>query len=393
MLTERESVETRSPVRTLPGEADRTPDEGVALCLSGGGYRAMLFHAGSVWRLGELGLLPTLKRVSSVSGGSFTAGVLGMSWKKLGFDSSGVPRNLVTEVIDPLRAIASRTIDVSSVVSGAAWFGSVADHLAERLRKHLFAGATLQDLPADDEGPRFILNATNVQSGSLWRFSRRYMADYRVGEVKDPDVPLAVAVAASAAFPPFLSPLELDLEPGLVQDLPGTDLHRPPYTQQVVLTDGGVYDNLGLESAWKRYRTILVSDGGGETGPEGDPKRDWARHTYRVLNLIDNQVRALRKRQVVGSYCALPGDRAHRTGAYWGVRVDLAKYPAVADSLPAPFDRTLELANTPTRLKAMPDALQKRLVNWGYAAADVAIRAHVMNLKTRPAWPYPDDLP
>ena len=200
MLTERESVETRSPVRTLPGEADRTPDEGVALCLSGGGYRAMLFHAGSVWRLGELGLLPTLKRVSSVSGGSFTAGVLGMSWKKLGFDSSGVPRNLVTELIDPLRAIASRTIDVSSVVSGAAWFGSVADHLVERLRKHLFAGATLQDLPADDEGPRFDLNATNVQSGSLWRFSRRYMADYRVGEVKDPDVPLAVAVAASKPF-------------------------------------------------------------------------------------------------------------------------------------------------------------------------------------------------
>ena len=60
----------------------------------------------------------------------------------------------------------------------------------------------------------------------------------------------------------------------------------------------------------------------------------------------------------------------------------LAKYPAVADSLPAPLDRTLELANTPTRLKAMPDALQNLLVNWGYAAADVAIRAHVMNLKT-----------
>ena len=47
----------------------------MALCLSGGGYRAMLFHVGALWRLNELGLLPRLDRVSSVSGGSITAGV------------------------------------------------------------------------------------------------------------------------------------------------------------------------------------------------------------------------------------------------------------------------------------------------------------------------------
>ena len=41
----------------------------------------------------------------------------------------------------------------------------------------------------------------------------------------------------------------------------------PPYTTEVVLSDGGVYDNLGLETAWKRYRTILVSDGGGQMAP------------------------------------------------------------------------------------------------------------------------------
>ena len=37
-----------------------------------------------------------------------------------------------------------------------------------------------------------------------------------------------------------------------------------------MLTDGGVYDNLGLETAWKRYETILVSDGGGQMQPEGE---------------------------------------------------------------------------------------------------------------------------
>ena len=43
-------------------------DPGMALCLSGGGYRAMLFHLGTLWRLNELGILSQIKRISSVSG-------------------------------------------------------------------------------------------------------------------------------------------------------------------------------------------------------------------------------------------------------------------------------------------------------------------------------------
>jgi len=46
------------------------PQDGIALCLSGGGYRAMLFHLGALWRLNEAGCLPKLARVSNVSGGS-----------------------------------------------------------------------------------------------------------------------------------------------------------------------------------------------------------------------------------------------------------------------------------------------------------------------------------
>ena len=51
-------------------------EDGVALSLSGGGYRAMVFHVGALWRLNEVGLLSKLKRISSVSGGSITAGAL-----------------------------------------------------------------------------------------------------------------------------------------------------------------------------------------------------------------------------------------------------------------------------------------------------------------------------
>ena len=104
------------------------------------------------------------------------------------------------------------------------------------------------------------------------------------------------------------------------------DLQRPPYTTNVVLSDGGVYDNLGLETAWKRYDTILVSDAGGKMQPEGEPKSDWARHAYRVLDLVDNQVRSLRKRQVIESFRSKA-----RKGAYWGIRTNIAFFRQILE--------------------------------------------------------------
>jgi NTE family protein len=97
------------------------------------------------------------------------------------------------------------------------------------------------------------------------------MRDHRVGEVKAPTIALARAVAASSAFPPVLSPCEIRLENDDFTAGSGTDLQRPPFTTRVVLTDGGVYDNLGLETAWKRYQTILVSDAGGKLKAGGNP--------------------------------------------------------------------------------------------------------------------------
>jgi NTE family protein len=80
-----------APVEAIvTDDPNRKPENGTALCLSGGGYRAMLFHLGALWRLYELGLLRTIKRISSVSGGSITAGVLGLNWSKLSFDPAKI---------------------------------------------------------------------------------------------------------------------------------------------------------------------------------------------------------------------------------------------------------------------------------------------------------------
>src|SRR5947207_15307209 len=128
------------------------------------------------------------------------------------------------------------------------------------------------------------------------------MADYRGAMVKDPKVELAVAVAASSAFPPVLPPLKMDLNACYYGEQTSEDLHSGDFMTDVMLTDGGVYDNLGLETVWKRYKTVLVSDGGGKLAPQEHPKTDWARHALRVNDLIDNQVRSLRKRLLIDSY-------------------------------------------------------------------------------------------
>ncbi len=84
---------------------------GDALCLSGGAYRAMLFHLGTLWRLNDAGRLTTLKMISSVSGGSITAGVLALAFPDLDVDADGVARNFRSLVAEPIMAMARRTID------------------------------------------------------------------------------------------------------------------------------------------------------------------------------------------------------------------------------------------------------------------------------------------
>lgn len=358
-----------------------TPEAGIALCLSGGGYRAMLFHAGALLRLNECGYLPKLARISSVSGGSITAGVLGLRWSKLEFNDLGRATNFKDAVIAPIGKLASRTIDIRSLVWGLLGPRTVSEQIAQYYRKYLFGKATLEDLP---DVPRFVFNATSVQSKSLFRFSKNYLWDWRVGKVANPKVELAMAVGASSAFPPVLSPVVLDLRSMVFEPGSGDSLQKPPYTTEAVLTDGGVYDNLGLETAWKRYDTILASDGGGMYGAEENPSRGWFLHTRRVFDLVDNQVRSLRKRQLITSF-----QNGARKGTYWSIWSDIANY-RTALNLEAPFEKTAILASTPTRLKSLSTAAQQRLMNWGYAITDAALRKHVvLGLPDSMGFPFP----
>lgn len=354
------------------------PAGGIGLCLSGGGYRAMLFHVGALWRLMEAGKLLSIDRISSVSGGSITAGALALAWNDL---AVGGMQTLQDKVVAPLRRLASTTIDERSIAGGIFLPGTIGEYVAAAYKRHLFGEATLQDLP---ERPIFVFNATNLETGTLFRFTRVEARDWRVGRIASPAIPLAHAVAASSAFPPLLSPFILDVEAEDFDPPRASEIADDRFRSEISLSDGGVYDNLGIEQVWKRCRTVLVSDGGGLIADDPAPSGDWLRQSKRVLDVIDHQVRNLRKRQVVGSFTS-----GQREGAYWGIRTDIADYQ-IRDALPAPHEQTLRLAEIATRLRRMDAKQQERLINWGYAVSDAAVRRHWPEGGTGAgAYPYP----
>lgn len=345
-----------------------TAEDTVGLSLSGGGYRAMLFHLGSLMRLNEAGWLPRVDRVASVSGGSIIAGRLGLVWSQLTFDDNGIATNLEDLVSGPILELAAHTVDAPAVLTGL-WPGRISSRVQKAYDKRLFQGATLQDLPAPGDGPLFEVLATNLSNGTLWRFSQPRMGDWRTGYVTRPDLALAHAVAASSAFPPVLSPCVLDV----------------PGRGRVHLTDGGVYDNLGIEPIIKNCGTILVSDGGGTFTEQDEPHSDWLRGTLRVLNVIDVEVRRLRRRQVMGALASYHRDppgadpRRSRRGGFWAINTDPEHRDFVTRSpgLEISTERARELARTPTRLAGLDERTRHALANWGYAATDLVLRNFV----------------
>jgi NTE family protein len=367
----------------MPFGSEGTED-GVGLALSGGGFRATLFHAGTLLRLNELGVLPKLNRISSVSGGSITAGVLSLAWSKLAFDANGVATNIQDQVVTPLRKFCTRSIDAPAIGEGAflPW-RKISDIIIREYKEHLFGEATLQDLP---EAPRFVFNATNMQTGVSFRFSKPYMGDYRIGLRKNPDNLVAQAVAASSAFPPVLSPVIVKA-PGRFEAVQGSDLNgNHTFTDTLWLSDGGVYDNMGLETVWNRYKTVLVSDAGAPSDPVEEPETVWHKQVLAALDVATTQARSLRKRALIADFKA-----GVRKGSYWGLRTAIKDYP-IQDAMPVDPQKALWVSKLRTRLNPFTELEQGRLINLGYALSDAALRSHckeVVANATKPNWPLP----
>ena len=341
----------------------------VGLALSGGGYRATLFGLGSLWRLNDTGLLGKLDRITSVSGGSIVAGVLAHRWSKLTWDD-GRATNFVQEIAEPVQAFCDKTIDIGAGLLGLITpFKTAGDFLADRyakspVRQDQDEGASRREvarqsqvhLLRDEPADRAELPLPAGHAGRL--HARHVECDRRAARFRG---------GRLERLPPGLLAHRARGRPGLLEEgsnLPNLNALR----KTIVLTDGGVYDNMGLESLVDNEDIVLVSDAGAPMDIEEDPHGDYPRQLARVRDILIEQTRALRKRWLIAEF-----EAERKRGAYWGIGTSIESY---ADTT-SPFKDTTvtnALVSVPTRLARFEDETQGRLVNWGYVLCDVALR-------------------
>lgn len=339
-----------------------------------------MFHAGALMRLNEIGLLRKISRFIGVSGGAITLGCLALGWRRLVW-KDGAASNLAEVLVEPLRRFCASEVDVACIIEGMVRpRTSVADVVARKYRQHLFGDATLPDLPRT---PAFIFQATNLATGRAFRFYRAYVADYLIGKAPSDGIFVATAVAASSAFPPVLSPVLLKIHPSKFAKVTGATLYdREEYRRELRLTDGGVYDNLGLEPAWDS-ETVLVSDAGAPFEYIAAPELSWIKQTMRAFAIATDQARALRKRWLIDQFV-----RKARKGTYWGITTDITHYPVHRSNV----DRRIQekLFALRTRLNPFNAEEQGRLMNLGYALAGAACESHVEGVPVvEVRWPSP----
>ena len=395
--------------RSLPDEAIEFPctqgaPKDVGLALSGGGLRATLFHLGSLSRLRELGWLPRLDRISGVSGGSIMAAVLARGWAEL--EAADFSAEAFERVVSrPTLRFSGRHIDALVIAIGLIPGVNPAHVMAGLFARYLAGDTRLADLP---DRPRFVFNAASLATGVSWRFEKPYMGDSRLGVVCDPDVLLADAVAASAAFPPVVAPFVLDLRSMDVRATEGADLHDDPAARElhdrVLLLDGGAYDNLGIEPVEGSCRVVLASSAGGNL--KVDARHGRYRFMWpllrRTLDMAVEVGRAQRRRALIDRATAareLSEDseyrRRYRTEhvALWRTSNDVIEHPKLPAGWVVAPGWSDYLASRPTRLWPMPMVDRQRLINWGYLTSDLMLRSYVPELEVADpptALPYPD---
>lgn len=298
----------------------------IGLALSGGGSRAIAFHLGCMRALHDRGLLNRISVLSAVSGGS----VIGAMWAydETSFEDfeeqvlrllreglvRGIARHTLASPETPRIAVAVLLAGVSASVGGLVrvilWamslvglrptgmaaisnacsapvrrFASRTTAFERFLRHRLFPDQTMGCVARRDL--TVVLNATELRTGTAFRFGSAVSGTWRRGTLREPPS-VARAVAASAAFPALLPALDLMLE---FERCGQTGMHR------VILTDGGVYDNLGISCMLPgksgKYSTnahpmdfIIVCDAGHGT-PDGTARPfGWATRMLETINTM-----------------------------------------------------------------------------------------------------------
>ncbi len=248
-----------------PSDVDDRPFVGLAL--SGGGARAAAFAAGGIEALAEHVPLAEITHVSSVSGGGFAASYL--ATRAHNDCSAPYDKAACVEYFDNMRAVAApssmwgiekyQILDPRRVLSPSRRLNSLQDVLNS---PDFLADKTFTEL---DEGKTWFFNAVSYDNGRPFVFSNGTLppaeraattvvpdsirsltfSDKTTLRPAPTDLPISLAVATSAAFPPYLGPTTLTINGG---------------EEYWHLGDGGIVENTGVAT----LREALHARGGNE---------------------------------------------------------------------------------------------------------------------------------
>jgi NTE family protein len=363
---------------------------------------------GALIRLNELGILSRLSTITSVSGGSILNGLLACRWSSLQRREDGSYANFEEIVARSMREFCAQDLRtpllLGTRLNPLNWpvllrdrFSVSANFLAQKYEP-LF-GLSLGELPQPGpQSPRFVYCATNVSTGACWHFHggpAARMGDFYRGYCDAAEVRVSEAVAASSAFPPGFSALRLGIrkDAEFTRDDPWGETRvesakRPAggATGGILLTDGGVYDNLGVEPVWRTYKTLLVSDAGRPFESVENSGQGIIQRLKRAADISMEQVGSVRRRWLVDEFLG-----GRRRGAIWTIHSRLADFP-LSNRQGYPEEVCKLIHRVRTDLDAFTAAEIGCLENHGYSLADAALRSRAPDLCTTSevafGWPH-----
>jgi predicted acylesterase/phospholipase RssA len=306
----------------------------VGLALSGGGFRASLYHIGVLASLAERDMLRHVEVISCVSGGSILGMYYYLKLRELlnGTADKDITREHYIELVRQIecefldgvqknlrmRALFSPASNLSVLFSRAS---STTNRLGRLYESELYAKVLgpgshymdqlkIQPKGQEDFYPRYdnwhrkakvpiiVLNSTTLNTCHNWQFTATFMGEppqsladaqidandrlrrmyYTEAPAPYQRVRLGDAVAASACVPGLFDPLVLDR------------LYEQDYV--VRLVDGGVYDNQGVATLHEQEcQVLLVSDASGQTGIEKDPSGERLGVSTRANDVLMARIR------------------------------------------------------------------------------------------------------
>lgn len=374
---------------TATGDIQPRP---IGLCLSGGGSRAMAFHLGCLRALHDRGTLPKVDVMSTVSGGSVIGAMYAYSDDSFaefevrvrdalrrGFVKS-IVRNLLLSPV--LFQVLGTKLVAGSAATGT-WALRSTIGLIERLlpkpsraapafslrlqpplrrwasRTTAFEAALEQRLFGKrqiDSKTRsdvhVVINACELRTGTAFRFGNRETGSWRFGTLENNDATVALAVAASAAYPALLPAIDKVFR--FVQRSGGE-----PSASRVILTDGGVYENLGVTCMEPgrdaNYSTNVYSPKYIICCDAGPGQFDDTAHPYGWATRMQRSFEATHRQVQHGVQSRLHQWREH--DAIKGfIYAYLGQQDERLPSIPPDFVPRDRVVNYPTDFSPMPDA-------------------------------------